>query len=390
MSNLGLVLSGGGARGAFQVGVLAAVAEICKELSINNPFEIYTGVSAGAINVCALTAHPGSFTEACKTLQGIWGGLKSQDVFVSDPVSLTGVALHWMMDLASGGMKPTPGKSLLNTKPLRELISKNCPFENIQKKIDSGLIRGVGISALDFHSSSTVTFIQGVTEIPLWERVRRQAARSELNVDHVMASAAIPVLFPPIAVGSNYFGDGSIRNFSPCGPAIYMGAERLLAIGVRCREETCFRPRQVAPTEMPSVARVASVLLHALMSDGIEFDIERIERINLALSKLGRSQRKYLAVKHIDTLWISPSRDFSEIASRHAHELPRMIRYLLRGLGGLEESAELSSFLLFEKEYVHTLMEIGYEDGLRAKAELTQLLTGQTMKDTMAAELREN
>jgi NTE family protein len=384
MTNLGLVLSGGGARGAYQVGVLAAVAEICKELSIDNPFEIYTGVSAGAINACAITSHPGNFTAGCESLREIWSALKSQDVFASDPLSLTGVAMHWLMDLSSGGMKRTPGKSLLNTSPLRDLISKHCPFENIQKKIDSGLIRGVGISALDFHSSSTVTFIQGVTEIELWERVRRQATRSQINVDHVMASSAIPVLFPPIAVDSRYFGDGSIRNFSPCGPAIYMGAERLLAIGVRRREEVCYSCHEVAPAEMPSVARVASVLLHALMSDGIEFDIERIERINLALTKIRTSERKSLSVRPIDALWISPSKDFSEIASQHAHELPRMIRYLLRGLGGLEESAELSSFLLFEKSYVETLMDIGYNDGLKARTELTQLLTGEKMKDTMA------
>lgn len=384
MANLGLVLSGGGARGAYQVGVLEAVAELCKELSIDNPFQIYTGVSAGAINACALTAHPGEFNEACNALQNIWGALESPDIFVSDPISLTGVAFHWLLDLSSGGMKRTPGKSLLNTKPLRELIEKNCAFENIQKKIDAGTVRAVGISALDFHTSSTVTFIQGSTETPLWERVRRQATRAQLSVDHVMASAAIPVLFPPIAVGSRYYGDGSIRNFSPCGPAIYMGAERLLAIGVRRRQEVCYTTHEVAPAEMPSVARVASVLLHAVMSDGIEFDIERIERINLALSKISHSQRKHLAARHVEALWISPSQDFSKIAAETAHELPRMIRYLLRGLGSLEESAELTSFLLFEKDYVKKLIQIGYEDGRRAKTELTKLLTGEKILDTAA------
>lgn len=384
MSNLGLVLSGGGARGAYQVGVLAAVAELCRELSIDNPFGIYTGVSAGAINSCAITSHPGSFQQACDSLRDIWGDLKSQDIFASDPLSMTGIAFHWLMDLSSGGMKRTPGKSLLNTSPLRDLISKNCRFENIQKKIDEGIIRGVGISALDFHSSSTVTFVQGVMEIELWARVRRQAVRSQINVDHVMASSAIPVLFPAIAVDSRYYGDGSIRNFSPCAPAIYMGAERLLAIGVRRQQEACYTSHEVAPAEAPSVARVASVLLHALMSDGLEFDIERIERINLAISKISHADRRHLAVKPIEALWISPSKDFSEIAAQHAQELPRMIRYLLRGLGGLEESAELSSFLLFEKEYVKTLMEIGYEDGRDARDELTQLLTGKKLPDTVA------
>ncbi|MEK2688738.1 patatin-like phospholipase family protein [Bdellovibrio sp. GT3] len=374
MSNLGLVLSGGGARGAYQVGVLLAVAEICKKLSIDNPFKVYTGVSAGAINTCGLISHPGNFQEACAALENVWGSLQSHDVFISDPISLTRGALHWLMDLSSGGMKRTPGKSLLSTAPLRELIQKNCKFENIQKKIESGKIHGVGISALDFHTSSTVTFIQGAQEIELWERVRRQAVRSLLTVDHVMASSAIPVLFPPTAVGSRYFGDGSIRNFSPCAPAIYMGADRILAIGVRRQQEVCYTTHETAPAQEPSVARVASVLLHAIMSDGLEFDIERIERINLALSKIASSARKNLTVKPVDVVWVSPSQDFSKIAAEHAHELPRMIRYLLKGLGSLEESAELASFLLFEKQYIQTLLEIGYQDGMTEQDKIEKLL----------------
>ncbi|WP_413584069.1 patatin-like phospholipase family protein [Bdellovibrio sp. HCB274] len=374
MSNLGLVLSGGGARGAYQVGVLLAVSEICKKLSIDNPFKIYTGISAGAVNTCGLISHPEGFHAGCGALDKLWSNVRSQDVFISDPYSITKGAFHWLMDLSSGGMKRTPGKSLLSTQPLRELIQKNCSFENIQKRIDAGEIHGVGISALDFHSSSTVTFIQGSTEIKLWERVRRQAVRSEITVDHIMASSAIPVLFPPTAVDSRYYGDGSIRNFSPCAPAIYMGADRILAIGVRRQQEVCYSSHETAPAQEPSVARVASVLLHAIMSDGLEFDIERIERINLALSKITADDRKNLLLKPIDVLWISPSEDFSKIAAKHAHELPRMIRYLLRGLGSLEESAELSSFLLFEKNYTQTLLEIGYQDGMQARVKIEKLL----------------
>ncbi|WP_413574460.1 patatin-like phospholipase family protein [Bdellovibrio sp. HCB290] len=385
MSNLGLVLSGGGARGAYQVGVLLAVSEICKKLSIDNPFKVYAGVSAGAVNTCGLISHPEGFHAGCKGLEKIWGNMKSQEVFISDPLSLTRGALHWLMDLSSGGLKRTPGKSLLNTEPLRELIQKNCLFENIQKKIDAGEIHGVGISALDFHSSSTVTFIQGNTEIELWQRVRRQAVRSEITVDHIMASSAIPVLFPPTAVGSRYYGDGSIRNFSPCAPAIYMGADRILAIGVRRQQEVCYNSHETAPAQEPSVARVASVLLHAIMSDGLEFDIERIERINLALTKIGASDRKNLAVRPIDVLWISPSQDFSKIAADHAQKLPRMVRYLLRGLGNLDESAELSSFLLFEKNYTQTLLEIGYQDGMQARSKLERLLGTENHIESSAA-----
>ncbi|MBO9665185.1 MAG: patatin-like phospholipase family protein [Bdellovibrio sp.] len=383
-SNIGLVLSGGGARAAYQAGVLVAIADICKELRINNPFDIYTGVSAGAINASILATHADGFDDSSRHLHSLWSQVKSEDVFISNALSLAVGGMHWLADLSLGGMTKPPGKSLLNTSPLRDLILKHCDFENIQKKIDNGVIRGFGVSALDFHTSSTVTFIQGIEEVPVWERVRRQGQKAKITVDHIMASAAIPVLFPPIAVGDHYYGDGSIRNYSPCGPAIYMGAERILAIGVRRRQDKCFTSHETAPLEAPSVARVASILLHAIMSDGIEFDMERIERINLGLSKLSTRQIKDLSVRPIQALWISPSRDFSEIASSYVGELPRMIRYLLRGLGELDESSELTSFLLFEKKYCETLMEIGFEDAQTRKADILAFLCGEHRVSTSA------
>lgn len=374
MSNLGLVLSGGGARAAYQAGVLVAIADICSEMKIPNPFQYYTGVSAGAINSCVLATHPGSFIEGTRQLQTLWTDIESDQVYLNDVFSLTKISWQWLTELSLGGMKQTPGKALLNTSPLRNLISKHCAFENIQKKIDAGILNAVGVSALDFHTSSTVTFIQGTPEVPLWQRVRRQGVKANIHIDHVMASAAIPIIFPPVAVNNRYYGDGSIRNYSPCGPAIYMGATRLLAIGVRRQQDLCDTTHTTLPSDPPSAARVASVLLNALMSDGIEFDMERIEHINIGLAKLQETDRSTLRLKPIEALWISPSRDFSKIATTKSRELPRMIRYLMRGLGDINESGEMTSFLLFERSYCEQLMELGFDDGMAAKQKLQNLL----------------
>ena len=381
MSNLGLVLSGGGARAAYQAGVLAAVADICSEMKIQNPFKYYTGVSAGAINSCVLATHPGTFLDGVEQLKKLWTEIQSEQVYESDVLSLTHIGLRWLSELSLGGMKQTPGKSLLDTSPLRDLIAKHCTFENIQKKIDRGEINALGVSALDFHTSSTVTFIQGIPEIHLWQRVRRQAQKANIDINHVMASAAIPLLFPAIEVENRFYGDGSIRNYSPCGPAIYMGADRILAIGVRRRQDLCDTTHTTLPSEAPSAARVASVMLNALMSDGIEFDMERIEHINIGLAKLQQTDRSTLRLRPIEALWISPSKDFSKIAVSKSEELPKMIRYLMRGLGNINESGEMTSFLLFERSYCEHLMELGFEDGMEAKDRIRALLYSGTQKE---------
>jgi len=381
MSKLALVLSGGGARAAYQAGVLAAIADLCSEMKIQNPFSYYTGVSAGAINSCVLATHPGTFIDGVEQLKKLWTDIKSEQVFESDALSLSHIGFRWISELSLGGMKQTPGKSLLVTTPLRDLIAKHCAFENIQKKIDRGEINALGVSALDFHTSSTVTFIQGHPEIHLWQRVRRQALKATIDINHIMASAAIPFLFPAIEVDHRYYGDGSIRNYSPCGPAIHMGADRILAIGVRRPQELCHTTHTTLPSDPPSAARVASVLLNALMSDGIEFDMERIEHINIGLSKLQQTDRSTLRLRPIEALWISPSQDFSKIAVAKSAELPRTIRYLMRGLGNINESGEMSSFLLFERPYCEHLMELGFEDGREAKDRIRALIYAGIEKD---------
>ncbi|WII71028.1 patatin-like phospholipase family protein [Bdellovibrio sp. 22V] len=375
--SVGLVLSGGGARGAYQAGVLSAIAEISKGHGISQPFNYYTGISAGALNATFLAAAENNdIVAGCNKLLDLWSHVESQQVYISDPVSLSFGGLRWLTDLSFGAMKPTsPRKSLLDTSPLRKLVYENCRFENIQKNIDKGHFRALAVSALDYMSTSTVTFIQGPDDIPLWRRVRKQAERSTITADHVLASSAIPLLFPPVAVDHRHFGDGCIRNQSPCGPAIYMGARKLLAIGVRRRQDVCYSAHPPTESKPPSVGRVVNVLLHTLMMDGLEIDIERIDRINANIAKLTQLEQAAVDVRPIDYLWISPSIDVAEIAANKVEKLPRMIRYLLKGLGTLQDASEVASFLLFEPEYCQHLIKIGYADGMKHKEEILHLLS---------------
>lgn len=381
--SLGLVLSGGGARAAYQSGVLLAIGEVCREMKIDNPFAFYTGLSAGAINAAFLCSDPeGSFVQASQKLERLWAQVQSQQVYISDPLSLSRGGLKWIMDLSlGGGLHRGPShRSLLDTAPLRKLIEDYCNFDHIEKNLSAGKFRALAVSALDYYSTATITFLQAREKITPWNRVRRRAELTKITVEHVLASASIPVLFPPVAVGSRFFGDGCVRNQSPCGPAIYLGSTKLIAIGVRKKQDLCYTPPQVQPDEAPSVGRIANVLLNAVMMDGMEIDIERLQRINENLAKLGNVHPPHLTVRPIEALWISPSRELSELASQNSSELPPMIRYLLRGLGSLQDASEISSFLLFDSTYSKALIELGYEDGRREKDALKRILEPSPQK----------
>ena len=374
MSTLALVLSGGGARGAYQAGVLSAIAHISSQMGIDNPFQIYSGVSAGAINSAVLACTDDSFVTAAKQLVDLWGKLQSSQVFHTDTMSLTRVGLQWLGELSLGGLKKaTPGKALLETAPLAQLISAHCNFANIEKNIAAKKFLAVCISALDYDTTSTVSFIQGGEDLEQWNRVRRHSEICQLTTAHVMASAAIPMLFPPIGIDTRFFGDGCVRNQAPCSPAINLGAQKLIAIGVRKKQET-LTPHVRKNNISPTIIRVANVLLNAVMMDGMELDIERIDRINLSLSRVPEQERQKLMVKELDYLWISPSFDIGEIAGGKADQLPRMIRYLLKGLGSLEEASEIVSYLLFDPSYCQQLIEMGYEDGMKEKEQIKRMI----------------
>ncbi len=368
-----LVLSGGGARGAYQVGVIQAIGEIAAENQIKNPFQIYCGVSAGAINATFMSSFAHDFTAGSHGLVNLWAGINSEMVFRTDAISIGKIGLQWVSELSLGALTGTTGRSLLDTEPLYELIQSHIHFARIQENINSHALRALCITALDYKSSETISFVQGDPEIINWQRPQRRSEKAFIQTDHIMASSAIPVLFPARPVGNRYFGDGCVRNNSPLSPALHLGASELLVIGVRRQVEVASHDLSSAPTS-PSLARVVNVLLNSVLLDGIEVDLERLHRINEFLRRVPKEHQANLNFKPVRSLFISPSEDIGQIAARMASRLPRVIRYVLKGLGPLEDAKEILSYLLFESEFTKTLIDMGYTDGMNQKAEVTKFL----------------
>lgn len=370
-----LILSGGGARGAYQVGVLTAVAEFAQKLKIKSPFKIYTGISAGAINAAFLASGADEFSVTVGKLAKMWSGLKSESVFRTDAATLGKIGLQWVGELSFGALKgTTPTRSLLHTDPLNELLKNNLELSRIQKNIDDGSLYALALTALDYRTSTAITFVQGHPDVPLWERSRRRAERAQIKVEHVMSSSAIPLLFPPIQMGERWFGDGCIRNQTPLSAALHMGASQLFVIGVRKQDETADDLRAKNLKTTPSVARVINVLLNSVMLDGVEVDIERLNRINEFLKKVPEEHQAKLNFKKVDYVWVHPTYDVGALAYTMSSRLPRLIRYLLKGLGPLDDAAEIISYLMFEPEFCTKLIELGYQDGLTQREAIEQFL----------------
>jgi NTE family protein len=377
---LALVLSGGGARGAYQSGVINALAEISARLGIRQPFGVFTGASAGALNACFLAARANDFLTASEKLSQLWSELKSEQVFHTDPLSLSKIGLKWMRDLPLGGLTgQSAGPSLLDTEPLRSLILEHIDFGQIQNHIDKKILSALAITAVDYHTSMATTFVQGDPKHEMWVRSRRFSERTFMNPDHVMGSAAIPLLFPPIQVGNRYYGDGCIRNQAPMSPALHLGADRLIVVGVR-RQTNVVEPfKQAGPSE-PTMARVFNLLLNAVLLDGIELDVERMNRINEFMDKLPAGYQEIMNFRKVECCWIHPSLDIGQLAYEHSRKLPRFIRYLLRGLGPNEDAKEIISYLLFDPEFCQKLILGGYEDAMKQKDKIEKFLMDEKNK----------
>lgn len=364
-----LVLSGGGARGAYQVGVLQGIAEICKEHQIKTDFKIYTGISAGAINAAFMSTYADDFEDGVRRLVHLWSNLTSEQIIASDMVHMGKIAFQWMGELSLGAlMGTTNGKALLDTTPLAQLIQSQIQFERIDQHITSGALEAVALTTTDYNTSNSVTFIQGIESLKNWERTRRVSKKTKLSAQHVMASSAIPLLFPPAIVGQKFYGDGCVRNNSPCAPSIYMGADALLVIGVRMKRNSQYDQASANSTTPPSVARVLNVLLNAVMLDGIEADVEHLQRMNRLLEHVPSS--KEANYRPVHALLISPSADIGALAISHAKNLPKTIRYLLKGLGKIEDAGEVVSYLLFDPEFCTQLIKMGTRDAIQQTEEI--------------------
>jgi NTE family protein len=368
-----LVLSGGGARAAYQVGVLQGLADLELIAGDRLPFDVVVGASAGAINAAVLAAHATRFGEGLAALARLWGDLQPQHVFRTDLWSLGHIGMQWVRDLSFGGaLHHVAPKALLDTAPLRHLLAERVPFADIDAAIAAGALRALAIPATNLHTSNGVVFVHGRPDVPLWRRSRWHVERARIGVEHLMASSAIPIFFPSVEIDGRHFGDGCIRNTAPLSPAINLGADRIVAVGVR---ESARASESSAPRGLPAptVAQIAGVLLDAVMLDAIESDVEHSERVNTSVIHC-RTDEPGGSFRRIEVLWLSPSRSFGQIAAELSAHIPVIVRYLLRGLGSDAATTELASYLLFDAAFTRRLLEIGRADVAARADEVRALL----------------
>ncbi len=372
---VGLVLPGGGARGAYQVGVLKAFLEISKTKS-ESPFDIFSGTSAGAINGAFLASEAHIFDHSIVSLIDVWSNFTSNKVYKTDPITMLKTSLHWFLTVISGGVLISNPTSLLDNQPLRNLLRETIKFPDIQNNIESSSIESLALTSASYRSRKSCTFFQANSNANNWNKTHREGKKTLINLDHLMASVALPLIFPAVRIKDEYFGDGAMRQATPLSPAIRLGAEKLMIISAK---ETDDRFQYNNPGEQyPSFAKIAGYMLEALFLDGLYSDIERLNRINQIIKNSGDSEIKTNSktMKYVDYLVISPSEDLNEIAQKHYQNMPFSIRLLLQGLGLLKDSkSELLSFLLFESVYTSELIDLGYRDGIAKKEEIAEFMS---------------
>ncbi|HEY5622470.1 MAG TPA: patatin-like phospholipase family protein [Gammaproteobacteria bacterium] len=380
-----LILPGAGARGAYQVGVLKAIARLLPRHA-RNPFAVIAGTSAGAINAAVLASRASSFNVAVGEMERVWANFEAEQVYRTDNWTMLKSSLHWLVALVFGGLGVRNPEFLLDNSPLRGLLERNIDFEHIQRAIDRGYLDALAVTASAYTSSRSVTFFQGAEGLQPWARVRRVGRAERIGVEHLMASAAVPFVFSPVKIGGEYYGDGAMRQRAPLSPAVHLGADRILVIGVR-DERPDQEPTDDAVGEKPTLAHLAGYMLDTLFMDGLYADLERISRINAIIEQAPKESLTGSVgkLRVLETLVIVPEEDLRDVAERHVRELPRAIRLLLGGLGARNRGGQqLISYLLFESGYTRELIDMGYRDGMAMEEDLRAFLFDQPT-DTLDA-----
>ena len=368
---IGLVLPGGGARAAYQVGVLKAISELIPD---SNPFSIISGTSAGAINASLLASRSQSLKEAVEVLSGVWCNFKTNKVYRTETTVMLKSIFQWLLTVSSGGVLAKNPKSLLDNSPLRQLLEDTINLEGIKNNIDKGNLDAFAITAASYSSKKSVTFFQSEEDDIDWERFLRVGVKTDILIDHLMASIALPLIFPAVKINNEYFGDGAMRQATPLSPAIRLGAEKLLIINTDSKSPN----NQLTDNQIyPSIGEVGGYMLDALFTGGLLSDLERLDRINQIIENSGNNsvQTSNKKMKHLDYCVISPSKDIKKIAKEHYKDVPYSIKLLMKGLGlKNREESELLSFLLFESSFTSSLIQLGFEDGMTNQSEIKAIV----------------
>jgi NTE family protein len=372
-----LILTGGGARAAYQVGVLKAIAEFIPRRS-HCPFPIICGTSAGALNAATLAINAKSFSMGVQYLVNTWKNFHANRIYRTDVVGVFNNSILWFAGLALGAIgfriKRLSQVSLLDNSPLIEFLEQILPCEKIQENIDAGFLRALSITASGYGSGESVTFYQGTKDLVPWHRTGRVGLPTQIEIKHLLASASLPFLFQPTLINREYFGDGSMRQIAPIGSALHLGATRILVIGVTSSQYASNGQRNDMH-EYPTLAQIAGHALDSIFLDNMDVDLERVKKINDLVAIMPTEMRESTNLRHVDVMVISPSQPIDKIAERYLKELPWTIRLLLRLIGARQHrGVTLVSYLLSEKKFCRALIELGYKDALDRHDEIMTLL----------------
>jgi len=381
-----LMLTGGGARAAYQVGVLEAIADLrktCGAQDAPNPFPIIGGTSAGAINAAALACGCDDFDRTVRMISRVWHDFHAEQVYRADSVSMLRTGAKWMTLLSLGWLaarwRRLKPKSLLDNQPLAELLTRMVPLERIPELIRKGHLQALAVTASSYSSGEHITFFEGDKRLMPWTRSQRRGLRDKITHDHLLASSAIPFVFPAMALHLEgqlaYFGDGSMRQSAPIAPAIHLGAQRICVIGAGRMHEPQSQGTLPSEGNYPTLAQIAGHALANIFLDALSVDVERIKRINQTLRLVPPELRNASNLRQVELLLISPSERIDGIAARHIDELPSAVQSVLGGVGVSSQAADvkggaLASYLLFEQGYTRELMALGRNDALRQRDEI--------------------